>query len=79
MKKMENPLEQYPTPPFEEQQQPIPGKENVMQPGADHGELTYRGSGKLIGRKAVIRWAAPTDGGRQQDTPGIGDRFYTYG
>ena len=51
---MEDPLEQYPTPPFEEQQQPVPGKENVLQPGADHGELTYRGSGKLTGRKAVI-------------------------
>jgi NAD(P)-dependent dehydrogenase (short-subunit alcohol dehydrogenase family) len=53
-KKMENPLEQYPTPPFEEQQQAAPGVESKLDPGADHGELTYKGSGKLLGRKAII-------------------------
>lgn len=53
-KKMEDPLEQYPTPPFDEQQQEIPGTEDQLQPGADHGELTYKGSGKLAGRKALI-------------------------
>jgi NAD(P)-dependent dehydrogenase (short-subunit alcohol dehydrogenase family) len=53
-KRMENPLEQYPTPPFEEQQQAVPGEETKLQPGADHGELTYKGSGKLAGRKAII-------------------------
>ncbi|MEO6550263.1 MAG: SDR family oxidoreductase [Ferruginibacter sp.] len=53
-KKMEDPLEQYPTPPFEEQQQSVPGTEDKLQPGADHGEITYRGSGKLEGRKAII-------------------------
>lgn len=54
IKKMENPLEQYPAPPYEEQQQAAPGSEDQMQPGADHGELTYKGSGKLTGRKAII-------------------------
>lgn len=53
-KKMEDPLEQYPTPPYEEQQQAVPGQESQLQPGADHGELTYKGSGKLQGRKAII-------------------------
>jgi NAD(P)-dependent dehydrogenase (short-subunit alcohol dehydrogenase family) len=53
-KRMEDPLEQYPTPPYEEQQQAPPGEEDQLQPGADHGELTYKGSGKLAGRKAVI-------------------------
>ena len=53
-KKMEDPLEQYPAPPYEEQQQSVPGEESKMQPGADHGELTYKGSGKLAGRKAII-------------------------
>ncbi len=53
-KRMEDPREQYPTPPYEEQQQSTPGTEDQMQPGADHGELTYKGSGKLQGRKAVI-------------------------
>ena len=53
-KKMEDPLEQYPTPPFEEQQQAPPGEEDKLQPAADHGEATYKGSGKLAGRKAII-------------------------
>jgi NAD(P)-dependent dehydrogenase (short-subunit alcohol dehydrogenase family) len=53
-KRMENPLEQYPAPPYEEQQQAPPGDEDLLQPGADHGELTYKGSGKLQGRKAII-------------------------
>ncbi|MEO6355971.1 MAG: SDR family oxidoreductase [Ferruginibacter sp.] len=53
-KRMEDPLEQYPTPPYEEQQQAPPGDEDLLQPGADHGELTYKGSGKLLGRKAII-------------------------
>lgn len=54
IKRMEDPLEQYPTPPYEEQQQGTPGEEDKLQPGADHGELTYKGSGKLAGRKAII-------------------------
>ncbi len=53
-KRMEDPREQYPVPPYEEQQQAIPGTEDQLQPGADHGELTYKGSGKLAGRKAII-------------------------
>jgi len=51
---MENPLEQYPKPPQPEQQQSIPGTETEMQLKPDHGEETYRGSGKLAGRKALI-------------------------
>jgi NAD(P)-dependent dehydrogenase (short-subunit alcohol dehydrogenase family) len=51
---MENPLEQYPTPPFPEQEQEVPGFEKEMHPKADHGETSYKGSGKLAGRKAVI-------------------------
>ncbi|MDN3657389.1 SDR family oxidoreductase [Ferruginibacter paludis] len=53
-KRMEDPREQYPVPPYEEQQQAPPGDEDLLQPGADHGELTYKGSGKLQGRKAII-------------------------
>src|SRR3954471_5569576 len=53
--KMQNPAEQYQKPPYGEQtQQPVPGTEKQMAPKADHGETTYKGSGKLIGRKAVI-------------------------
>ena len=51
---MENPLDQYPKPPFKEQQQRPPGVESELQPVADHGEETYKGSGKLQGRKAII-------------------------
>ena len=50
----QNPLEQYPKPPFPNQQQPIPGTEKELTPLADHGETSYRGAGKLTGRKAVI-------------------------
>ncbi|WP_182066020.1 SDR family oxidoreductase [Curtobacterium sp. ME12] len=36
-----------------EQQQP-PGSEQELTPKADHGEESYRGSGKLTGKRAVI-------------------------
>jgi NAD(P)-dependent dehydrogenase (short-subunit alcohol dehydrogenase family) len=36
------------------QQQDWPGSDAVMQPLADHGEESYRGSGKLEGKKALI-------------------------
>ncbi len=47
-------MAQYPTPPFPEQQQPMPGFTGRMDPVPDHGELSYRGSGRLAGKKAVI-------------------------
>lgn len=50
----EDPKKQYATPPYPEQQQQVPGTEGEMQPKADHGEDTYRGSGKLKGKKAII-------------------------
>ena len=34
--------------------QDAPGTEQELQPKADHGEETYRGSGKLAGRAAII-------------------------
>ena len=54
---MKNPLDKHPQPPQPEQQQSTPGKENEMQPKVDHGENSYKGSGKLQGRKAVITGA----------------------
>lgn len=36
------------------QQQPWPGQEPEMRPQADHGEESYRGSGRLTGRTALI-------------------------
>jgi short chain dehydrogenase len=44
----------YPKPPFPAQKQPTPGSTDAMQPRPDHGETSYRGSGKLKGMKAVI-------------------------
>ncbi len=44
----------YPKPPFPEQQQPMPGTTGAMQPVPDHGETSYKGSGRLAGKKAVI-------------------------
>ncbi len=44
----------YPAPPFPGQQQPWPGLASKMTPRPDHGETTYRGSGRLAGRKALV-------------------------
>lgn len=44
----------YPRPPFPVQQQPWPGLASRMQPRPDHGETSYKGSGRLMGRKALI-------------------------
>ena len=45
---------EYPRPPFPEQKQEWPGLASRMNPKPDHGENTYRGSGRLAGRKALI-------------------------
>jgi NAD(P)-dependent dehydrogenase (short-subunit alcohol dehydrogenase family) len=51
---MENPRTKYPKPPFKKQTQPWPGLASKMDPKPDHGETSYRGSGRLAGRKALI-------------------------
>jgi hypothetical protein len=51
---LENPITKYPKPPFESQSQPWPGLASKMNPRPDHGEESYRGSGRLAGRKALI-------------------------
>ncbi|MBF7143876.1 MULTISPECIES: SDR family oxidoreductase [Pseudomonas] len=51
---MQNPLTQYPQPPFKPQPQPAPGLGERMHPQPDHGEATYRGTGRLQGRKALV-------------------------
>ncbi len=50
----DDPLTKYPTPPFQEQNQPWPGLAGKMMPKPDHGERSYKGSGRLAGRKALI-------------------------
>jgi NAD(P)-dependent dehydrogenase (short-subunit alcohol dehydrogenase family) len=49
-----NPLDKYPRPPYPQQPIEFPGTEKEMNPKADHGEESYKGSGKLKGRKALI-------------------------
>lgn len=51
---MQDPRSQYPKPPFPDQPQPAPGLAQRMTPNPDHGETSYRGSGRLAGRKALI-------------------------
>src|SRR5690554_4509970 len=52
--KDQNPQEKHPQPPYPDQNQSVPGTEDEMQPQADHGEESYKGSGKLEGKKAII-------------------------
>ena len=51
---LENPTTKYPKPPFKGQSQPWPGLASQMDPRPDHGETSYKGSGRLTGRKALI-------------------------
>jgi NAD(P)-dependent dehydrogenase (short-subunit alcohol dehydrogenase family) len=51
---LEDPRKIHPAPPFTAQRQTMPGIVENMVPAPDHGEKSYRGSGKLIGRKALI-------------------------
>src|SRR3979490_3320830 len=44
----------YPRPPFPNQQQPMPGTTEAMQPVPDHGETSYKGCNRLWNKKAVI-------------------------
>src|SRR5438094_7570762 len=44
----------YPKPPYPAQKQPMPGSTRAMNPRPDHGEESYRGSGRLAGKKAII-------------------------
>ncbi|HEY6578143.1 MAG TPA: hypothetical protein VIY09_02370, partial [Rhizomicrobium sp.] len=49
-----DPTGKYPKPPFKRQSQEWPGLASEMDPPPDHGERSYRGSGRLAGRKALI-------------------------
>ncbi|TFF39773.1 SDR family oxidoreductase [Mucilaginibacter psychrotolerans] len=54
VQKLEDPASKYPKPPFKSQSQPWPGLAGKMEPQPDHGEKSYKGSGRLMGRKALI-------------------------
>src|SRR5581483_1254822 len=49
-----DPMSKYPKPPYPGQSQPWPGLASKMTPRPDHGETSYKGSGRLTGRKALI-------------------------
>jgi len=51
---LEDPRGKYPKPPFKSQSQEWPGLCSKMNPRPDHGEKSYKGSGRLAGRKALI-------------------------
>jgi NAD(P)-dependent dehydrogenase (short-subunit alcohol dehydrogenase family) len=51
---LKDPVSAYPRPPFKKQSQPWPGLASKMDPRPDHGETSYRGTGRLVGRKALI-------------------------
>jgi NAD(P)-dependent dehydrogenase (short-subunit alcohol dehydrogenase family) len=44
----------FPKPPFPDQKQPMPGFSAAMDPQPDYGEDSYKGSGRLADKKAII-------------------------
>ena len=53
-KPLQDPTTKYPRPPYPRQSQPWPGLAGKMDPKPDHGETSYKGAGRLLGRKALI-------------------------
>ena len=51
---LRDPRTRYTAKPFSEQSQPWPGLQSRMTPRPDCGETSYRGSGKLAGRRALV-------------------------
>ncbi|SEN23674.1 hypothetical protein SAMN05192583_2328 [Sphingomonas gellani] len=49
-----DPTTKYPRPPFKTAMQPFPGLASKMTPRPDHGEISYKGSGRLNGRRALV-------------------------
>lgn len=47
-------MKTYPKPPFPDQPQSMPGRSADMTPKPDYGEDSYKGSGRLSGKRAVI-------------------------
>jgi len=54
---LKDPRTKYTSQPFSEQHQPWPALASKMNPRPDHGETSYRGSGRLAGRKALLTGA----------------------
>jgi NAD(P)-dependent dehydrogenase (short-subunit alcohol dehydrogenase family) len=47
----------FPKPPFPPQRQPMPGQSAQMDPAPDYGEDSYKGSARLVDKKAIITGA----------------------
>ena len=54
---MQDPTKQYPQPDFDKQPQSAPGLAADMDPKPDHGEQSYKGFGRLTGRRALVTGA----------------------
>jgi NAD(P)-dependent dehydrogenase (short-subunit alcohol dehydrogenase family) len=54
MKTLADPRNLHPVPPFPIRPQTPPGRETRMRPIADHGENSYKGNGRLRGRRALV-------------------------
>ncbi|MFJ3470487.1 SDR family oxidoreductase [Pseudomonas sp. NPDC090201] len=50
-------MSNYPTPPFKSQKQPVPGDQSKMDPYPDCGEKSYKGSGRMANKIALITGA----------------------
>jgi NAD(P)-dependent dehydrogenase (short-subunit alcohol dehydrogenase family) len=55
-KPLQDPRERFPKPPFPAQKEkhPAPGEESELVPPADHGNESYQGYGRLLGRSAIV-------------------------
>src|SRR4051795_12743025 len=53
----QNPVTRYPSISPPKQDQPEPGLDRELEPETDRGEYSYRGTGRLEGRKALITGA----------------------
>ncbi|EHH67299.1 SDR family oxidoreductase [Gluconobacter morbifer] len=51
---LSDPAKLYTAGPFSSQSQPWPGLASRMTPRPDHGEKSYKGSGRMAGRKALV-------------------------
>ncbi|WCT72758.1 SDR family oxidoreductase [Sphingomonas naphthae] len=49
-----SPQSKYPVPPLPEQRQPWPALYTRMNPRPDHGETSYKGSGRLKGKRILV-------------------------
>jgi NAD(P)-dependent dehydrogenase (short-subunit alcohol dehydrogenase family) len=52
-----DPRKMYEQPPYSEEKQKPPGSEKAMSPKVDHGESTYKGTGRLKDRHALVTGA----------------------